>query len=191
MGLILASRSPRRSAILTQLGILFEALPVDVVELTAGDPEQVASENALRKARAAAAQAGENRLVLGVDTDVCLDGRIFGKAADEDEARAFLTALSSRRHEVWSAIALVEGKTERVAATRTFVRFRELDDHVVEWYLASGEWRDRAGAYAIQGRGAALVAGIEGDYWNVVGLPVPLLLEMRPELLVRNDSFDA
>jgi septum formation protein len=189
--LILASRSPRRRAILEQLGIMFEQLPVDVDELTEGDPEQVARENALRKARAAAAQTGSGRLVLGVDTDVFLDGRIFGKPRDVEEARRFLTALSGRRHEVWSAIALIEAGGERVAAARTAVRFRDLDGRLLDWYLASGEWCDRAGAYAIQGRGAALVAAIEGDYWNVVGLPVALLLEMKPDLIVRNGPFDA
>jgi septum formation protein len=189
--LVLASRSPRRRAILTQLGIAFEPLAVDVDELTEGDPEQVARENARRKARAAAALAGSGRPVLGVDTDVFLDGHIFGKPRDFEEARRFLTTLSGRRHDVWSAIALIEAGGEQVAAARTSVRFRDLDRRLLDWYLASGEWCDRAGGYAIQGRGAALVAAIEGDYWNVVGLPVALLLELKPDLIVRNESFDA
>jgi septum formation protein len=131
-------------------------------------------ENALRKARAV---PGER--VLGVDTTVSLDGRSFGKPGDEEEAERVLRLLSGRTHEVWSGIAL----NEQTAAACTKVTFRPLDEAILNWYLRSGEWRDRAGGYAIQGRGAALVEAIEGDFWNVVGLPVPELLRMAPDLL--------
>jgi septum formation protein len=136
-------------------------------------------ENALRKARAV-----EGELVLGVDTTVALDGRSFGKPEDEAAAEQVLGLLSGRRHEVWSGIALRRGAEEHSAVACTGVRFRTVDAATMRWYLDSGEWRERAGGYAIQGRGAALVEAIEGDFWNVVGLPVPELLRMAPELLV-------
>jgi septum formation protein len=181
--LVLASRSPQRRAILEQLGIEFEVLPANVPERDSGLPEEVVRENALAKARAVATTAGQDRTVLGVDTDVVLDGHIYGKASDEQAARAQIERLSGRVHEVWSGIALVSGSNERTATERTLVSFRALDPKLVDWYLASGEWRDRAGAYAIQGRGAALVDQIEGDYWNVVGLPMARLLDLAPELV--------
>jgi septum formation protein len=182
--LILASRSPQRSAILTQLGIAFEAHPADVAEQADGDPWAAVLGNALRKARVVAERVGPGREVLGVDTEVLLDGRLLGKADDEPHARAHLEALSRRTHEVLSGVALLDDGRESTAVVRTAVAFRTLDAELVDWYLASGEWRGRAGAYAVQGRGAALVASIEGDYWNVVGLPVPALLDMAPWLLL-------
>jgi nucleoside triphosphate pyrophosphatase len=146
--------------------------PTDVDELTEGDAREVALTNARRKAAACPAEPGET--VLGVDTDVFLDGRIFGKPADPDEARAFLRALSGRTHEVVSGLVL--GADEGVAVTE--VAFRELDEAAIEWYVATGEWSGRAGGYAIQGHGAALVREIRGDYLNVVGLPVALMLDL-------------
>ena len=177
--LTLASRSPQRRAILEQLGVQFEVVPADVDEVTQGDPPAVVIQNALRKARAV-----EGERVLGVDTEVVLDGRVYGKAADEREAETFLRRLSGRTHEVWSGIALC-GPTgeERTGTACTHVRFRLLEQADIDAYVATGEWRERAGAYAIQGRGAALVEGIEGDYWNVVGLPVAELIRLAPELV--------
>jgi nucleoside triphosphate pyrophosphatase len=137
-------------------------------------------ENARRKAAAAAGHPG---VVLGVDTEVWLDGELLGKAEDERAADAFLRHLSGRTHVVLSGLVLLEGGRERAGVERTAVTFRALDDGLRHWYLETGEWRDRAGAYAIQGHGAALVRRIEGDFWNVVGLPVALLLELAPELL--------
>jgi septum formation protein len=153
--------------------------PADVEELHDGDPRRAVRENALRKARAVA--PGER--VLAVDTAVVLDGRIFGKPREAAEAETFLRRLSGRTHEVMSGIALREGRDERSDVAVTRVRFRMLEQRELDWYLASGEWRDRAGGYAIQGKGAALVEEIEGDYWNVVGLPVPCLLRLAPDLL--------
>lgn len=177
--LVLASRSPQRRAILEQLGVDFVVAPTDVPEVAAGDPRSVVVENALRKARAAG-----GGLVLGADTAVALDEDLYGKPSGEGEARAFLGSLSGRTHEVWSGIALLEDGVERTAAAVTRVRFRELDEAWLAWYLASGEWRERAGAYAIQGLGSALVEEVEGDFWNVVGLPVAELLRLRPGLLL-------
>jgi septum formation protein len=175
--LTLASRSPQRRAILTQLGVEFEVIEPDIEELGEGDPREVVVENAVRKARSVPGSR-----VLGVDTDVVLDGRVFGKPASVDAAREQLSALSARVHEVWSGMALREGGSEVTAVSVTRVRFRALDDALLSWYLRSGEWEGRAGGYAIQGRGAALVESIEGDFWNVVGLPVPELLRLAPDL---------
>jgi septum formation protein len=179
--LILASRSPQRRAILTQLGIEFTVQVPHVEELVKGPPPEVALENAYRKAAAVAPGAGA--LVLGVDTVVCLGTRIYGKPADVEDARRTLTALSGRRHIVLSGMCLIDEGRARTGAASTVVEFRSLEDRLLDWYLASGEWRERAGGYAIQGRGAALVERIEGDYLNVVGLPVTTLLELAPGLL--------
>ena len=175
--LVLASRSPQRRAILAQVGIAFDVAAPEADELTEGDPERVVVENALRKARAVAAP-----LTLGCDTEVALGGRVYGKPADAAEAERFLRELSGREHAVVSGIALIEDGSERTAVCRTKVAFRELDEATVGWYLDSGEWRERAGGYAIQGRGAALVRAIEGDYLNVVGLPLATLLDLKPSL---------
>jgi septum formation protein len=177
--LILASRSPQRRAILQQLGVEFRVEPPEAEELAGGDAPRVVVENALRKARSV---RGER--VLGVDTAVVLDGRFFGKPRDEEEAETFLRRLSGRGHEVWSGVALRERRGERTTTAVTRVRFRLLEQRDLDWYLATGEWRDRAGGYAIQGKGAALVAEIEGDYSNVVGLPIPALVDLVPDLLL-------
>jgi septum formation protein len=180
ISLVLASRSPQRKAILQQLGVHFEIRATDVPELTEGDPEAVVYENARRKAHAAAQNAEER--VLGVDTEVLLDGELLGKAGSPDQARTYLERLSGRAHTVLSGLCLLHGETERGGVADTHVTFRTLSPELVEWYLGTGEWRERAGAYAIQGHGAALVERIDGDYWNVVGLPVPLLLSLAPDL---------
>jgi septum formation protein len=178
--LILASRSPQRRAILEQLGIDFRVEEPEVEELTGGDPRRLVLENARRKAAAVA-----GRRVLGVDTAVVLDGRPFGKPGDEAEAETLLRRLSGRAHEVMSGIALRLELGERSDVAVTRVRFRLLEQPDLDWYIASGEWQGRAGGYAIQGRGAALVESIEGDYLNVVGLPVATLLRLAPEVLPR------
>ena len=171
--LILASASPRRAAILSQLGIRFEVVVPDVDEVTEGDPRELVIENARRKAAAV-----EGELVLGADTTVALQGQILGKPTDASEARTFLVSLSRETHEVWTAIAL----DDRTAAVKTEVTFRDIAP-LLDWYLHTGEWQGKAGAYAIQGKGAALVERIEGDYTNVVGLPVSALLGLMPDLL--------
>jgi septum formation protein len=149
-----------------------------VEELSEGPPGEVAVENAYRKAGAVDAP-----LVLGVDTVVALGTRIYGKPTDPQSARETLTALSGRRHAVISGICLIADGRHRTAAATTHVDFRALSNDLVEWYVGSGDWRERAGGYAIQGRGAALVERIEGDYTNVVGLPVTTLLQIAPGLL--------
>ena len=143
-------------------------------EETEGDPHQVAETNARRKA---AAVAGE--LVLGADTVVTIDGEILGKPRDAEEAAGFLRRLAGRTHHVVGGIALADrGEIIASATDATAVTFRALDEAAIAAYVAAGEWQGRAGGYAIQGRGAALVARIEGDYLNVVGLPLARLLDL-------------
>lgn len=139
-------------------------------------------ENARRKA-AAVRRGGET--VLGCDTIVVLDGELYGKPDGERAALATLRALSGRTHEVVSGLVLLLDGSERTAVATTEVSFRDLDERLLAWYVGTGEWRERAGAYAIQGRGAALVRALRGGYENVVGLPLPELLDLCPRLLAR------
>jgi septum formation protein len=181
---ILASRSPQRRTILEQLGIPFEVVVPDVEELTEGPPHELAAENAYRKAAAVAGSAaGAGALVIGVDTIVALGAQVYGKPADARAARETLTALAGRRHAVLSGVCLIKDGHARHAVANTVVEFRAMDPELIAWYVETGEWRERAGGYAIQGRGAAIVQSIEGDYLNVVGLPVATLLELAPGLL--------
>jgi septum formation protein len=144
---------------------------------------EVVLENARRKALAGAELAGAERedLVLGVDTDVALDGRLLGKPHTPEEARERLEALSGRVHEVLSGVVVL-GAAERSGVARSEVGFRALDSRDIAIYIASGEWRDRAGGYAVQGLGSTLVESLHGDLSNVIGLPIPLLLQLAPEL---------
>jgi septum formation protein len=180
--LVLASASPQRRKLLERIGVSFTLRPTGVAEVERGDPAEVAVENALRKARAA--RIGEEpETILGVDTLVALGPRIYGKPADEVQARETISALVGATHEVLSGVALLRGESEQVALARTEVVFRDCDQALVERYVASGEWREKSGGYAIQGLGAMLVREIHGDYENVVGLPLATLLDMVPELL--------
>jgi septum formation protein len=164
--------------------VSFEVVEPEVEELEDGAPERVAAENAARKAETVAVRVSD-AAVLGVDTVVSLDGRIYGKPAGPDEARRTLDELSGRSHVVTSGLCLVEDGRSRSALSATGVSFRALDEQLIDWYVGTEEWRERAGGYAIQGRGAALVEAIDGDYLNVVGLPVATLLELAPRLLYR------
>jgi septum formation protein len=184
--LILASGSPQRRAILERLGVAFTVRVTDVEELSEGDPVSVARENALRKARAALLP-GEAEAVLGCDTLVTLDGAIYGKPPDEAAARATLTALGGRTHEVISGLALLLADAapevvERVVVARTRVTFRPIDEELLDWYVGTGEWRGRSGGYAIQGAGEKLAQKIDGEVQNVVGLPVAALRCIYPEM---------
>ncbi len=201
---MLASRSPQREAILRQLRVPFRVAPSRHHETTVpGDPVGTVVANALGKAREVAGRDAAGRydagrdiagrddsghaavghhavgpLTLGVDTVVVLDERVLGKPADAVEAAAFIAALAGRRHDVVSGLCLLDAAGEAwTAHARTAVVFRALSPAAIESYVATGEWRERAGGYAIQGVGSALVTAVEGDYWNVVGLPVALALE--------------
>jgi septum formation protein len=186
LGLIgLASRSPQRRALLEQLGIEFVVVESGYVERPQPQltPEQLAVAHA--RGKCLGARGASTEWVLGADTLIALDGAAVGKPAAEPDARAMLRSLSGRTHAVISALCLAGGQAEYVRCTATGVRFRELGDDDIEWYLRTGEWRERAGAYAIQRRGAALVRSVDGDYTAVVGLSVPALLDAMAEASVR------
>jgi septum formation protein len=180
--LLLASTSPQRRAILEQLGIPFEVVAPDYVEHDPpeADSVELVREHALGKARSVAAQAG-NRPVLAVDTAVSLGGRIYGKPASAEEAEQMLEELAGETHVVVSGLCLLTPGWEIVEHDSTRVTFRELTPRELAHHLAHAEWEGRAGGYAIQGRGAALVEEIEGDYLNVVGLPAALLVRILAE----------
>ena len=156
----------------------FEVVAPEVEELIDGAPRELVVRNALLKLRAV-----EGACVLAVDSMVVWDGRAHGKPADAAEAERWLRERSGRWHEVMGGIALRESGEERTELAVTRVRFRELSHADIRRYLASEEWRDRAGGYAIQELGAMLVEQVDGDYFNVVGLPVPALLRLAPGLL--------
>ena len=177
--IVLASGSPRRRELLELAGVPFSVVVSDADDEVPQDlpPCEMACELALRKARAVAARiAGDpqlaGRTVLGADTIVVVDGEVFGKPADAGQAREMLAALSGRAHHVVTGVALVAPAREHAFSETTAVRFWPLDESDIADYIASGEPFDKAGAYGIQGKGSVLVEGIEGDYFNVVGLPV-------------------
>jgi septum formation protein len=180
--ILLASTSPQRRAILQQLGLPFEVVAPRYVEDDSPDssPIELVRAHAAGKARSVSEGAGD-RPVLGVDTAVVLDGRTYGKPAGEAEAVEMLEALGGRTHEVVSGLCLLTPGWEEVEHDVTRVTFRALTARDISTYLAAGEWEGRAGAYAIQGLGAALVGQIEGDYLNVVGLPAALLIRLLSE----------
>lgn len=155
-----------------------------VEELETGPPAEVAMENAYRKAAAVAAGAEPRATVLGVDTVVALGARLYGKPRGRADARSTLSALAGARHAVIGGVCLIQAGRARTLAASTEVQFRPLDAPMIDAYLDTGEWEGRAGAYAIQGRGALLVRAIDGDYLNVVGLPVAAIFELAPELFV-------
>lgn len=169
--LILASASPRRRELLARVGVTFTVRPADVDESVLADEAPRAY--VLRVAAAkAAALADADGWVLAADTTVALGPRIFGKAADEAEAAAMLTALAGRTHEVLTAVVLRRGATSHALAVTTEVDVAPLSPAAVADYVAAGEWRGKAGAYAVQGIGAALVTAVRGSITNVIGLPL-------------------
>ena len=186
--IILASRSPQRKTLLRSIGVSFTAVPSEVEETSEGEPRDVVLSNALAKGQAVAARRRQGTLVIAGDTEVVVDGRVVGQPDFEGEARWCLETLSGRTHEVLGALALigpdrVDGEPEvRTGVESTRVTFAKLGPELIDRYLASGEWRGRAGGYAVQGLGSALVDGVEGDVSNVIGLPIRLLFSLAPEL---------
>ena len=180
--ILLASTSPQRRAILEQLGLPFDVIAPRYEERDdAGPrPSELVRAHAAGKARSVAGEAG-GRPVLGVDTAVVVDGRVLGKPADADEAVEMLEALSGRTHVVVSGLCLLATGWEALEHEETSVAFKRLAAADVAAYVRSDEWRGRAGGYAIQGRGSALVDRIEGEYLNVVGLPAGLLVRLLAE----------
>jgi septum formation protein len=180
--LLLASTSPQRRAILEQLGLPFDVVAPRYEEHDPPDASAVelVRNHAVGKARSVSGEA-EERPVLGVDTAVALDGRIYGKPADADDAARMVEELAGKTHVVVSGLCLVTPGWELVEHAETRVSFRPLTARDLAAYVGHGEWEGRAGGYAIQGRGAALVESIEGDYLNVVGLPAALLVRVLAE----------
>ena len=182
--IVLASKSPQRRALLAALGLDFDVQVPAIEEETDGEPRDLVVRNALRKAEAVAADE-PGALVIAGDTEVVIDGEVLGQPANEGEARAHLARLSGSEHQVLGGLALMgpgDGES-RTGVDLSTVAFRELDPPLLAAYLASGEWRGRAGSYAIQGLGSALVDSVRGDVSNVIGLPVGLLLRISPELV--------
>jgi nucleoside triphosphate pyrophosphatase len=188
--LLLASTSPQRKAILEQLGLPFDVVAPPYLEETPAqaDSVELVREHAAGKARSVANDAGE-RPVVGVDTAVVLEGRIFGKPAGIADAEQMLERLSGQTHTVVSGLCLLTPGWEVVEHEATLVTFRELTPRDLAAYLTTDEWEGRAGAYAIQGLGAALVRRIEGDYLNVVGLPAALLVRLLAERFAGTYGF--
>ena len=180
--IVLASTSPQRRVILEQLRIPFEAVAPVYEEEPGGDPV----EHAAGKARSV---DGGDRPVLGVDTIVACNGEALGKPRDATEAERMLELLSGRTHEVVSGLCLRTPAWEELHRATTRVTFRQLTPRDLGHYLASREWEGRAGAYAIQGRGAALVRSIDGDYLNVVGLPASCLVRLLAERFAGTYGF--
>lgn len=183
--LILASASPRRADILNAVGWPFEVEVADVDEtLEAGEGPVEYVERLARKKAEAVASRRLLGLVLGADTVVVIDGKVIGKPRDMEEAREMLRLLNGREHEVLTGVALVrvEEKRAAVAHERTLVRFGRMSDDEIEWHVRVGQPLDKAGAYAVQRHAALFIEGIEGDYWNVVGLPVRLVYRLAREM---------
>jgi septum formation protein len=171
---VLASASPRRRELLDRLGVAYVVRPPDVDEAPLPGEGAVAYVRRLAVEKASAV-AGPGELVIGADTTIEIDGDILTKAADEDEARTMLRRLSGRTHHVHTGIAVVVDARRAVHVETTAVEFAALDPITLRWYLDSGEWRDRAGAYAIQGAGDLLVSSVRGSVTNVIGLPLRAL----------------
>ncbi len=178
--LVLASTSPRRASLLKQLGIDFEVVdPGDAENSESSDPIVRVRENALRKAEAVSTRYPD-RLVVAADTIVVLDGRIIEKPKSVEDAKDMLRALGGRTHNVVSAVVVIVKDRDLLdlRTEETRVRMRRLSDDEIDAYVATGEPIDKAGAYAAQGIGAVIIEGVEGCFYNVVGLPLSLLHDM-------------
>ncbi len=190
--LILASASPRRAEILSAVGWEFEqcAANVDETVLPNEKPENYVTRLAKIKAEAVA-QNYDEALVLGADTTVVVDEKIVGKPANLDEAREMLKMLSGRWHDVLTGVALIEKRNRSVnlkeGLQKTRVKFDELSEEEIEFLVQKGNPLDKAGAYAVQAQAALFIEAIEGDYWNVVGLPVNLIYKLVNHLPSEND----
>lgn len=186
MEIILASGSPRRRELLNTLGLSFTVRPAEGEEKApeGAGPEEIVKALSRAKAEEVGRQS-DGRLVIAADTIVYLDGRVLGKPKDEADARAMLSALSGRAHEVYTGVTVLLGGDIICEAERTKVFFRELSQEEIDAYVASGDPMDKAGAYGIQGKASLMVERIEGDYFNVMGLPLCRLGKMLKTIGVR------
>lgn len=175
MDIILASQSPRRRELLERMGVRdFRIVTPDIDEHMDRDlpPQELVGRISLEKALAVQAQEGSGPIIIAADTVVALDGAVLGKPADQLEAFKMLSTLSGCRHQVYTGLTVLRGEEKYTVSEETTVTFRELSAEEIDRYIATGEPMDKAGAYGIQGYGALLVEGIQGDYYNVMGLPV-------------------
>ena len=185
MDIILASKSPRRRALLEQMGVRdFRIVTPDIDEHMDRDlpPAELVRQISLEKAQAVAAQADPNTVVIAADTVVALDGVVLGKPANKEEAFRMLSLLSGNRHQVYTGLTVLRGEQVFSQWEETAVTFRSLTAEEIEAYIATGEPMDKAGAYGIQGYGALFIEGISGDYYNVMGLPVCRLGQILGQL---------
>ena len=188
MDIILASQSPRRRELLERMGVGdFRIVTPDIDEQMDRElpPGELVGRISLEKALAVQAQEGKGPIIIAADTVVALDGGVLGKQADELEAFKMLSTLSGCRHQVYTGLTVLQGEEQYTVSEETTVTFRELSAEEIDRYIATGEPMDKAGAYGIQGYGALLVEGIQGDYYNVMGLPV-----CRLGLLLRRLGVD-
>lgn len=183
--LILASASPRRSELLTMAGYSFSVIPSNADEVSGGlDPKELVRQNALVKAREVFSRC-QDSVVLGADTIVCFDGKILGKPTDEEDAFKMLKSLSKSRHSVLTGFAVISENGEESGVCETFVKFKELSDSEILDYIATSEPLDKAGAYGIQERASLFADFVEGDFFNIIGLPVGKIYPV----LKKNDVF--
>ena len=178
--LILASASPRRKQLLEMMGLSFRVIPAEGEEHPCADqaPDVIVKELALAKGREVVIHSPQDAVVIAADTIVWLNGHLLGKPKTEEEAVQMLQLLSGKTHEVYTGIALLSEEEEMAEAEKTEVTFRDLTEEEIRRYVASGEPMDKAGAYGAQGRAAALISRIDGDFFNVVGLPLCRLGQM-------------
>ncbi|MGI6092110.1 MAG: septum formation inhibitor Maf [Veillonellaceae bacterium] len=180
MAIILASASPRRRELLAQIGCEFKVVTSDIIEDNEQniDPNQLAMAHAAAKAKAVAVLVNRDDVVIGADTIVVLDGKVYGKPVDVDDAKRMLLSLSGREHQVITGLAVAHRGLLFTDCAVTIVKMANLTAEDIDNYVASGEPMDKAGAYAIQGKGAVFIDGIEGCYSNVVGLPLRRLAKI-------------
>ncbi len=187
MGIILASASPRRSELLTRMGLEFEVRTAEhdeTMDLTA-DPSDEVAKISKRKAMAVYPYCHADDVIIAADTIVVCDGLVMGKPRSESDAFSMLRRLSGRNHEVMSGLCVMKGDYVETTTVTTTLRFAHLSDEEIRAYIATGEPMDKAGAYAIQGLAAMFAVGIDGDYYNVVGLPVCTLAKILRKLGIK------
>ncbi len=181
MAIILASQSPRRRELLRQIGLEeFQVIPAEGEETLWAElnPGSLVEKLSQQKAGEVAKRCGPEDIVIGADTVVALGHQVLGKPGSPEKAREMLRALSGREHQVYTGVTVIKGDQQLVAHEVTNVFFRKMTEEEIEWYVSTGEPLDKAGAYGIQGKGARFIHRIEGDYANVVGLPVCRLVTM-------------
>lgn len=187
LNIILASASPRRRELLTMLGLNFTVMPAMSEEepVKGAAPEAAVCDISLAKAKDVSKLCSDTDIIIAADTIVSLDTDILVKPVDEEDAFKMLSSLSGRVHNVYTGVVLIKGNTQIVEYERTSVRFRKLKKREILAYIETGEPMDKAGAYGVQGIGSLFVEGIEGDFFNVMGLPLHRLSKMLERVGVR------